>query len=68
MTKIDKSRTFLPVHIAVMTVSDTRDLKDDHSGNTLIERIEDSGHVVAGRRIVKDEIDEIFGQLREWIM
>jgi len=68
MTKIDKSRPFLPVHIAVMTVSDTRDLKDDRSGNTLIERIEDAGHVVADRRIVKDEIDEIVGQLRKWIM
>ncbi len=68
MTKIDKSRPFLPVHIAVMTVSDTRELKDDRSGNTLIERIEGAGHVVAGRRIVKDEIDEIVGQLREWIM
>jgi len=67
MTKIDDTRPFLPVHIAVMTVSDTRDLADDRSGDTLVARIEGAGHVVADRQIVKDEVEDIVGQLRAWI-
>ena len=58
---------FLPVHIAVMTVSDTRTLADDRSGDTLVERLETAGHVLAGRAIIKDEAELIADKLREWI-
>ena len=58
---------FLPICIAVMTVSDTRSLTDDRSGDTLVERIEAAGHVLADRAIIKDEVDLIVDKLREWI-
>ena len=64
MTKIDESRPFLPVNIAVMTVSDTRSAADDRSGDTLVARIEGAGHVVADRRIVPDEIAAIVASLK----
>jgi molybdenum cofactor biosynthesis protein B len=67
MSKIDESRPFLPVNIAVLTVSDTRGLADDRSGDTLAERIKGAGHVVADRKIVKDELAAIVAQLRAWI-
>jgi len=67
MAKIDGERAFLPVNIAVMTVSDTRTLDDDSSGRVLVERIEAAGHRVADRCIVKDENDAITYQLRAWI-
>ena len=67
MTKIDESRPFLPVNIAVMTVSDTRSTADDRSGDTLAGRIESAGHVVADRRIVPDEIAEIAAALEGWV-
>ena len=67
MTKIDESRPFLPVNIAVMTVSDTRSAADDRSGDTLAGRIEVAGHVVADRRIVPDEMAEIVAALESWI-
>ncbi|MGP0565834.1 MULTISPECIES: molybdenum cofactor biosynthesis protein B [unclassified Nitrospina] len=55
------------VNIAIMTVSDTRTEADDKSGNTLAERAEKAGHKVVDRKIVKDEIDLIQKQLKEWI-
>jgi len=64
---IDESRTFLPVRIAVLTVSDTRTLADDRSGDTLVQRLGDAGHVLADRAIVKDDMEAITGQLRAWI-
>ncbi len=67
MTGIDESRPFLPVNIAVMTVSDTRNAADDRSGDTLAGRIGDAGHVVADRRIVPDEMAEIVAALEGWI-
>jgi molybdenum cofactor biosynthesis protein B len=51
----------------VLTVSDTRDLNDDRSGNTLVERIEQSGHKLAARAIVTDDQDRIVAQLKAWI-
>jgi molybdenum cofactor biosynthesis protein B len=60
-------RPFLPVNIAVLTVSDTRRRGDDVSGNTLAERITDAGHNVAAREIVKDDCTAIAAQLRAWI-
>lgn len=64
---IDESLTFLPVRIAVLTVSDTRTLADDRSGNTLVERLQDAGHILAAREIVKDDVGVIVEQLAEWI-
>jgi len=60
------SREFLPVRIAVLTVSDTRALADDRSGDTLVARIEAAGHTLADRRIVRDERDAIAATLRDW--
>jgi molybdenum cofactor biosynthesis protein B len=64
---IDESRTFLPVNIAVLTVSDTRDLASDRSGETLQQRIEAAGHRCVAREIEKDEADRIEAVLRRWI-
>jgi molybdenum cofactor biosynthesis protein B len=60
-------RDFKPVNIAVLTVSDTRTLDDDRSGDTLVERIEKAGHKVADRKICKDDADIIAEQFRAWI-
>ncbi|MBX9858480.1 MAG: molybdenum cofactor biosynthesis protein B [Sphingomonas sp.] len=64
---IDQSATFLPVRIAVLTVSDTRTLADDRSGDTLVARLSEAGHVLADRRIVKDDVDTIVATLNSWI-
>ena len=64
---IDESRPFVPVQIAVMTVSDTRTLADDRSGDTLVGRIESAGHKLAARAIVTDDVSQITAKLREWI-
>ncbi|MBT5110424.1 MAG: molybdenum cofactor biosynthesis protein B [Rhodospirillaceae bacterium] len=64
---ISDKRTFLPVRIAILTVSDTRTLADDRSGDTLVQRLGDAGHVLADRAIVKDVIETIEEQLRDWI-
>ena len=66
MSRIDESRDFVPVRIAVLTVSDTRRIEDDRSGQTLIERIEAAGHVLADRNILRDDKDLIIEQLRRW--
>jgi molybdopterin adenylyltransferase len=65
--KIDESRPFQPVRIAVLTVSDTRSEADDKSGRTLVELIERDGHKVADRAIVRDDVREITAKLRAWI-
>jgi molybdenum cofactor biosynthesis protein B len=67
MAGIDETRTFVPLKIAVLTVSDTRALADDKSGATLTERIEKAGHAIAGRAIVTDEVEEIRRQVRAWV-
>jgi molybdenum cofactor biosynthesis protein B len=67
MPKIDESRPFLPVNIAVLTVSDTRSESNDRSGDTLADLIAAAGHRVAQRRIVKDDQATIVAQLRAWI-
>jgi molybdenum cofactor synthesis domain-containing protein len=67
MPGIDDKRPFVPLKIAVLTVSDTRELADDKSGGTLAERIEKAGHVVAGRTIVTDDAEKIRAQMRSWI-
>ena len=65
--RIDATRPFLPVRIAVLTVSDTRDLAADRSGETLVARIADAGHVLADRKICRDEASDIENILRGWI-
>ena len=67
MSRIDESKEFIPVRIAVLTVSDTRSLDEDRSGQTLVDRIERAGHSVADRKIIRDERGEIAAQLRLWI-
>jgi len=67
MHKIDESRPFIPVRIAVLTVSDTRSLSDDRSGDTLAQMIGAAGHEVADRAIVKDDVAQIGARVRAWI-
>jgi molybdenum cofactor biosynthesis protein B len=67
MPGIDESIAFVPVRIAVMTVSDTRDASNDKSGDTLAARIAEAGHVLAARTIVTDDQAKIAAQLRSWI-
>ena len=67
MSKIDESIAFVPVRIAVLTVSDTRDAFNDTSGDTLAKRIEDAGHVLAVRTLLRDDADKIRAQLQKWI-
>jgi molybdenum cofactor biosynthesis protein B len=67
MPGIDESRQFVPLKIAVLTVSDTRALADDKSGATLVERIEKAGHTVGARAIVTDDVEKIRAQLKAWI-
>jgi molybdenum cofactor biosynthesis protein B len=64
---IDPDAVFLPVRIAVLTVSDTRGLAEDRSGDTLIERLGAAGHVLADRAIVRDDVAEIVARLQGWI-
>lgn len=66
MSRIDVSVDFIPIRIAVLTVSDTRTADDDKSGNVLVDRIAAAGHVLAARMIVQDERDMIADQLRNW--
>ena len=67
MSRIDESRPFIPVTIAVLTVSDTRTLADDKSGDTRAGRIEAAGHRVGDRAVVRDDADAIEAHLRRWI-
>ena len=66
MSRIDDTLDFIPVRIAVLTVSDTRSLADDRSGDVLVARIADAGHALAARTIIRDEQAEIAAQLRIW--
>lgn len=66
MSRIDEKLDFVPVRIAVLTVSDTRQLAEDKSGQTLVDRIEKAGHTLVDRKIIKDERNEIADQLRAW--
>jgi molybdopterin adenylyltransferase len=66
MSRIDENREFIAVRIAVLTVSDTRSMADDRSGDTLVERLTGAGHQLAARAIVQDERADIAAQLRRW--
>src|SRR5215213_9372526 len=67
MPGLDDSRQFIPLKIAVLTVSDTRSLDDDKSGATLAERVEKAGHAIAVRAIVTDDVENIRRQVKIWI-
>lgn len=67
MAGIDETRAFVPVRIAVLTVSDTRTLADDKSGDTLAARIADAGHILADRAILKDDVPAIRAKVEAWI-
>ncbi len=67
MSEKKSEREFLPVNIAVLTVSDTRTLEDDKSGDMLVDRIAGAGHELASREIVPDDRDAIVAKLEEWI-
>ena len=66
MGRIDDSRSFIALNIAVLTVSDTRRLDDDKSGDVLVARLEGAGHVLARRAIAKDDRDAIADQVSAW--
>ncbi len=67
MAGIDESREFIPVGIAILTISDTRTEADDESGRTLIERAEAAGHKVVARKVVKDDTATIAATVKGWI-
>ncbi|MGH6990395.1 MAG: molybdenum cofactor biosynthesis protein B [Stellaceae bacterium] len=67
MPKIDDSRPFLPVNIAILTVSDTRTEANDTSGKSLAEMVARDGHRITAQRIVPDDKAAIIAQLRTWI-
>ena len=64
---IDETKDFIPVRIAVLTVSDTRGLAEDRSGQTLVDRLTAAGHVLAAREIVTDDRALIAARLRDWV-
>lgn len=66
MSRIDDSREFIPVRIAVLTVSDSRSMAEDRSGDVLAGRIEAAGHLLAAREIVRDDRPAIAARLRDW--
>lgn len=66
MAGIDESLTFYPLRIAVLTVSDTRDEQTDKSGALVVERLQQAGHGLASKAIVKDEVEAIRQQVKVW--
>lgn len=64
---IDENLPFKPVRIAVLTISDTRSAADDRSGDKLVELLTAAGHILADRRIAKDDADELVARLHAWI-
>jgi molybdenum cofactor biosynthesis protein B len=67
MADTDQSKHFIPLNIAVLTVSDTRSLADDKSGATLVERLTGAGHRLAAREVVPDDVETIRAAVRGWI-
>jgi molybdenum cofactor biosynthesis protein B len=67
MPGIDGNKEFVPLKIAVLTISDTRNIKDDKSGAVLVQRIGAAGHIVAERSIVPDDVEAIRGRVKTWI-
>src|SRR5215218_10224725 len=67
MSSIDETKTFIPLNIAVLTISDTRSLADDKSGTTLADRLTTAGHQLAAREIIVDDVDAIRIIIKRWI-
>lgn len=67
MSRIDEARPFLPMRIAVLAVSDTRSLAEDKSGDVLVARLSEAGHILAARHILRDNREDIAAQLRVWV-
>ena len=67
MSRIDETRDFVPIGIAVITVSDTRTKADDTSGDVLSKRVQDAGHNLSARSIVKDDVEAIRAQVRTYV-
>jgi molybdopterin adenylyltransferase len=65
--RIDETKTLRPVRVAVLTVSDSRDLSNDTSGDILVGRIAAAGHELACRALVRDDVEKIRGQVLEWV-
>src|ERR1700744_2560660 len=67
MSSTDETKQFVPLNIAILTISDTRSLADDKSGATLAERIAAAGHQLASREIIVDDVDAIRVIVKRWI-
>jgi len=67
MSSTDEPKQFIPLNIAVLTISDTRNLADDKSGTTLSERLTAAGHNLAAREIVVDDVEAIRIVVKKWI-
>jgi molybdenum cofactor biosynthesis protein B len=67
MPGVDRSLTFRPLRIAILTVSDTRTVETDTSGAALVERLEAAGHKLADRKLIRDDIPKIRGAVQSWI-
>jgi molybdopterin adenylyltransferase len=67
MAGIDMTLTFIPLNIAVLTVSDTRALAQDRSGDTLVDRLTQAGHKLAARALVQDDVTAIQAQVKAWV-
>ena len=67
MPSIDETKPFVPLNIAVLTVSDTRSLEEDKSGATLAARLTAAGHKLGPREIVTDDVEAIRALIKEWI-
>jgi molybdenum cofactor biosynthesis protein B len=67
MSAIGEAKQFVPLNIAVLTISDTRSLSDDKSGSTLAERLTAAGHKLAAREIVADDVEAIRAIVKRWI-
>jgi molybdenum cofactor biosynthesis protein B len=68
MVAVDETRKFVPLNIAVLTVSDSRSLADDKSGTTLADRLTAAGHRLAARDVVTDDVDTIRAKIKTWIV
>lgn len=64
---IDPEREFLPLNIAILTLSDSRSLENDISGQVLVDKLTEAGHILADRAIIKDDKDALRAQLKKWI-
>ncbi|KAB2851721.1 MAG: molybdenum cofactor biosynthesis protein B [Hyphomicrobiaceae bacterium] len=67
MSRIDETRPFIPVRIAILTMSDTRDMAEDKSGSALATMIKEAGHILVDRALVRDDVATIRARVEAWI-